>query len=229
MIGKAGNIQMLTPADIHNKEFSRGFRGYSEEEVDDFLDEVIESVEEMMKKISKLEDDLSLEQKKVAQYQEMEKNLQDTLAVAQKTAEDVVENAKQRVAEMEQAAKEDCDRLRHQTEMAIQRRMDDATVKVREQQTIYEAGVAREKQFIVRLRSLLRSELAILNADGLTEIIGADDGAQAAAPAPEPAAAVPESEVPSNSWRGQQMGAPVETDARVLAQQREAEMRKGNE
>ena len=220
---------MLTPADIHNKEFSRGFRGYSEEEVDDFLDEVIESVEEMMKKISKLEDDLSLEQKKVAQYQEMEKNLQDTLAVAQKTAEDVVENAKQRVAEMEQAAKEDCDRLRHQTEMAIQRRMDDATVKVREQQTVYEAGVAREKQFIVRLRSLLRSELAILNADGLTEIIGADDGAQAAAPAPEPAAAVPESEVPSNSWRGQQMGAPVETDARVLAQQREAEMRKGNE
>lgn len=220
---------MLTPADIHNKEFSRGFRGYSEEEVDDFLDEVIESVEEMMKKISKLEDDLSLEQKKVAQYQEMEKNLQDTLAVAQKTAEDVVENAKQRVAEMEQAAKEDCDRLRHQTEMAIQRRMDDATVKVREQQTIYEAGVAREKQFIVRLRSLLRSELAILNADGLTEIIGADDGAPAAAPAPEPAAAVPEPEVPSNSWRGQQMGTPVETDARVLAQQREAEMRKGNE
>ena len=220
---------MLTPADIHNKEFSRGFRGYSEEEVDDFLDEVIESVEEMMKKISKLEDDLALEQKKVAQYQEMEKNLQDTLAVAQKTAEDVVESAKQRVAEMEQAAKEDCDRLRHQTEMAIQRRMDDATVKVREQQTIYEAGVAREKQFIVRLRSLLRSELAILNADGLTEIIGADDGAPAAAPAPEPAAAVPEPEGPSNSWRGQQMGAPVETDARVLAQQREAEMRKGNE
>ena len=182
-----------------------------------------------MKKISKLEDDLSLEQKKVAQYQEMEKNLQDTLAVAQKTAEDVVENAKQRVAEMEQAAKEDCDRLRHQTEMAIQRRMDDATVKVREQQTIYEAGVAREKQFIVRLRSLLRSELAILNADGLTEIIGADDGTQAAAPASEPAVAVPEPETPSNSWRGQQMGAPVETDARVLAQQREAEMRKGNE
>lgn len=223
---------MLTPADIHNKEFSRGFRGYSEEEVDDFLDEVIESVEEMMKKISKLEDDLSLEQKKVAQYQEMEKNLQDTLAVAQKTAEDVVENAKQRVAEMEQAAKEDCDRLRHQTEMAIQRRMDEATVKVREQQTIYEAGVAREKQFIVRLRSLLRSELAILNADGLTEIIGADETLQAPASSPDPAAPAPETSAPapaSHSWRGQQMGAPVETDARVLAQQREAEMRKGNE
>ena len=58
------------------------------------------------KKISKLEDDLALEQKKVAQYQEMEKNLQDTLAVAQKTAEDVVESAKERAAEMEHAAKQ---------------------------------------------------------------------------------------------------------------------------
>ena len=233
MIGKAGNIQMLTPADIHNKEFSRGFRGYNEEEVDDFLDEIIESVEEMMKKISKLEDDLSLEQKKVVQYQEMEKNLQDTLAVAQKTAEDVVESAKERVAEMEQAAKEDCDRLRHQTEMAIQRRMDEAMVKVRDQQAVYEAGVAREKQFIVRLRSLLRSELAILNADGLTEIIGAEENLQAAAPSPESEAGAPEAAKPEppvfNSWRGQQMGTPVETDARVLAQQREAEMRKGND
>ena len=25
---------MLTPMDIHNKEFKRGFRGYSEEDVD---------------------------------------------------------------------------------------------------------------------------------------------------------------------------------------------------
>ena len=224
---------MLTAADIHNKEFSRGFRGYSEEEVDDFLDEVIESVEEMVKKISKLEDDLALEQKKVAQYQEMEKNLQDTLAVAQKTADEVVESAKQRADELEHATKENCDRLRHQTEMAIQRRMDDATVKVREQQTLYEAGVAREKQFIVRLRSLLRSELAILNADGLTEIIGAEESLQASAPSAEPEAATPGTSAPaavSDAWRGQPMGdAPVETDARVLAQQREADRQKGNE
>ena len=28
---------MLTPMDIHNKEFKRGFRGYSEEDVDAFM------------------------------------------------------------------------------------------------------------------------------------------------------------------------------------------------
>ncbi|MBR5162490.1 MAG: DivIVA domain-containing protein [Schwartzia sp.] len=217
---------MLTPADIHNKEFSRGFRGYSEEEVDDFLDEVIESVEEMTKRIAKLEDELSLERKKVSQYQEMESKLKETLDVAQKTADDVVESAKVRIEEMERAAKEDRDRLRHQTEMAIQRRMEDATAKVREQQELYEAGVARERQFMVRLRSLLRSELAILNADGLAEIIGtADEDKEAAAEAKENAA-VSEQEtlvLNNNSWNNRFEEERVETDARVLAQQREAD------
>ncbi len=218
---------MLTPADIHNKEFNRGFRGYSEEEVDDFLDEVIETVEELMKQISKLENDLVLEKKQVAQYQEMESKLKETMEVAQKTADDVVENAKQRVEEMERAAKEDRDRLRHQTEMAIQRRMEDATAKVREQQELYEAGVARERQFMVRLRSLLRSELAILNADGLSEIIGA---AEDETVSPDKAASVAEEKTQvmpiPNAWQNRYESDPVETDARVLAQQREAERQK---
>ena len=131
--------------------------------------------EELIKKNTRLAEDLELERKKTAQYQEMEKNLHETMDVAQKTADEAVQSAKIRVEEMERAAKEDCERLRHQTEMAIQRRMEDATAKVRMQQELYEAGIARERQFIVRLRSLLRSELAILNADGLTEILGSSD------------------------------------------------------
>ncbi len=175
---------MLTPADIHNKEFSRGFRGYNEEEVDDFLDEIVYEFEELIKKNTRLAEDLELERKKTAQYQEMEKNLHETMDVAQKTADEAVQSAKIRVEEMERAAKEDCDRLRHQTEMAIQRRMEDATAKVRMQQELYEAGIARERQFIVRLRSLLRSELAILNADGLTEILGSSDEGMKASETP---------------------------------------------
>jgi len=36
---------MLTPLDIHNKEFKRSFRGYNEEDVDEFLDRVIKDYE----------------------------------------------------------------------------------------------------------------------------------------------------------------------------------------
>ena len=41
----------LTPTDINNKEFKKGIRGYSVEEVDEFLDEVVESYEEFIKRI----------------------------------------------------------------------------------------------------------------------------------------------------------------------------------
>lgn len=44
----------LTPMDINNKEFKRGLRGYNPEEVDEFLDEVVENYEELYKDNSKL-------------------------------------------------------------------------------------------------------------------------------------------------------------------------------
>ena len=38
----------LTPMDINNKEFKKVIRGYSAEEVDEFLDEIVENYEEII-------------------------------------------------------------------------------------------------------------------------------------------------------------------------------------
>jgi cell division initiation protein len=38
----------LTPRDIHDKEFTRGFRGYNENEVNQFLDQIIKDYEMLM-------------------------------------------------------------------------------------------------------------------------------------------------------------------------------------
>ena len=40
---------MITPADLENKEFSRGVRGYREDEVDEFLDLIILDMEKLLK------------------------------------------------------------------------------------------------------------------------------------------------------------------------------------
>ena len=50
----------LTPMDINNKEFKRGLRGYNPEEVDEFLDEVIENYEQLYKDNSKLKEKVTL-------------------------------------------------------------------------------------------------------------------------------------------------------------------------
>ncbi len=39
----------LSPTDINNKEFKKGIRGYSIDEVDEFLDKIVESYEEIFK------------------------------------------------------------------------------------------------------------------------------------------------------------------------------------
>ena len=76
---------MLTPLDIHNKEFKRSFRGYNEDEIDDFLDQVVNDYEKLFRENDNLKEELSRMKKDNAQYQKLENNLKETLLIAQKT------------------------------------------------------------------------------------------------------------------------------------------------
>lgn len=82
----------LTPMDINNKEFKKGFRGYSSEEVDEFLDEVVENYEEVFKENSRLKDSLSRASDQIAHYEKIENTIQNTLLLAQNAAEQAREN-----------------------------------------------------------------------------------------------------------------------------------------
>lgn len=39
----------LSPIDIHNKEFTKSFRGYAEDEVNEFLDQIIKDYEKLLR------------------------------------------------------------------------------------------------------------------------------------------------------------------------------------
>ena len=91
---------MLTPMDIHNKDFKRSFRGYDEDEIDDFLDQVVNDYEHLFRERDQLKEELNRARKDNEQYHQLEKNLKDTLLVAQKTAEEVTSNARQHAEEL---------------------------------------------------------------------------------------------------------------------------------
>jgi cell division initiation protein len=63
----------LTPMDIHNKEFSRSFRGYDEDEVDSFLDEVVEEFERLYKENLEIRDRISMLHEQITHYKTMER------------------------------------------------------------------------------------------------------------------------------------------------------------
>ena len=63
---------MLTPVDINNKEFRRAMRGYHEDEVDKFLDQLARDYEQSLRKNQDLEEALRQKEAQIKQYRNLE-------------------------------------------------------------------------------------------------------------------------------------------------------------
>ncbi len=142
---------MLTPLDIHNKEFKRGFRGYSEEEVDQFLDEVVKDYEKLYRENIELKETLDRVNSKLEHFQHMENTLHSTLVIAQETAEEVKLNARK---ESELQLKE--------ADIRAQKLVDEAMAKVRRMHGEYEEIQKQAQIYRTRMRTLLQAQLEML-------------------------------------------------------------------
>jgi cell division initiation protein len=90
----------LTPLDIHHKEFRNALRGYSPEEVDDFLDEVADEFERLFKENIDLSEKLEAASARVRAYADMERTLQNTMVAAQTSADDIRSRAEAEASRM---------------------------------------------------------------------------------------------------------------------------------
>ena len=87
---------MYTPLDIENKKFSKQMvNGYSVEEVDDFLDELTIDYEKIYKQVGEATKKASDMEEELKKYKNIENTLQNTLVMAQTTADEIKELAKQ--------------------------------------------------------------------------------------------------------------------------------------
>ena len=79
----------ITPMDIEQQEFSRSFRGYNEEEVDDFLDKIVKDYEELINENVRLNEEIERMQEKLKEFSGIEETLRSALLNAQKSAEEM--------------------------------------------------------------------------------------------------------------------------------------------
>ena len=143
---------MITPLDIENKKFSKQMmNGYSVEEVDDFLDDLTVDYSKNYKEITELKAKVDELNKSLEHYKTIEETLQNTLIMAQTTAEDVKNVAKQQadqiVNEAKGSAKKQVEELENEIVLK-QKELDD----VKKQFDIYKA----------KMESLLISQLELL-------------------------------------------------------------------
>ena len=143
---------MLTPLDIENKKFSKQImNGYNVEEVDDFLDELTVDYTKNYKEVNELRAKVDELNKSLVQYKTIESTLQNTLVMAQTTAEEVKNVAKQKadqiVDEAKANAQKQVDELNNEI-VIRQKELDD----VKKQFDIYKA----------KMESLLISQLELI-------------------------------------------------------------------
>ena len=143
---------MITPLDIDNKRFSKQMvNGYNVEEVDDFLDELTADYSKNYKEVTELRAKVEELNNSLVQYKTIESTLQNTLVMAQSTAEEVKNVAKQKadqiVDEAKANAQKQVDELNNEIIMK-QKELED----VKKQFDIYKA----------KMESLLISQLELL-------------------------------------------------------------------
>ena len=86
---------MITPLDIENKKFTKQMmKGYNVDEVDDFLDELTLEYGKLYKENAELKAQREELDTNVGKYKNIENTIQNTLIMAQKTADEVQEVAK---------------------------------------------------------------------------------------------------------------------------------------
>lgn len=144
---------MITPMDIRNKEFKKAFKGYKEDEVDEFLDKVIADYERIYRENGELKDRISIDNERIESYNSMEKSLQSTLLIAQTTAEDIVANARKKADMIVKEAEEQARKI-----------IEDANSSVIKVNKDFEELKKEVQVFKTRFRTLLESELEALNA-----------------------------------------------------------------
>jgi len=144
----------LTPLDIHNKEFRKSFRGYDEEEVDEFLDYVVKEYEKMFKENIELKEALAAKDSNIDQYRDLEETLKKTLVIAQQTSDD-----------MKQGAAREAELIIGEARLKGEQIVAAAEEKAKSLLRKYEEIQKEEQLFKSKFRALLRSQLELIGAE----------------------------------------------------------------
>lgn len=154
---------MLTPMDIQEKEFGRSFRGYDENEVNVFLNEIMKAYVEVIDENERLKAELAREKATNDEFRRIEQSVRETLIVAQRTAEEVTSNAKHNADQMLEMAAKECQNLRKEATLQAKAQMDEAVDKVHVIVGEYERLVREKHQFLRRMKGNVQAELVLID------------------------------------------------------------------
>ncbi|MFB7140103.1 DivIVA domain-containing protein [Gottfriedia sp. NPDC056225] len=150
----------LTPLDIHNKEFGKSFRGYDEDEVNEFLDQVIKDYELVIREKKQLEEQILDMKERLKHFSTIEETLNKSILIAQEAAEDVKGSAQKEAKLIIKEAEKNADRI-----------INEALIKSRKVTMEFEELKKQSKVFRTRLRMAIETQLEMLGHEDWDHIL----------------------------------------------------------
>ena len=95
---------MISSEDVRRVTFEKAFQGYRRDDVDDYLKQVAQSMDELAAQNDDLQKKLVVLAQRIDQYRAEEDTLRTTMINAQRLGENVIREAKQKAAEIIRAA-----------------------------------------------------------------------------------------------------------------------------
>ena len=138
----------LTPIDIQNKVFRKGVRGYNTEEVDKFLEALSKDFEVLYTENFELRDKVSRLETELKQFKQLESTLQQTMVLAQQTADDV-----------KAAARQESELILKEAEQEKEKRMSEAQKRIDQLNEEIEELYKRRDMIRTQLKSFLLAQL----------------------------------------------------------------------
>lgn len=154
----------LTALEIKDKTFSNKFRGYSEEEVNEFLDIVVEDYEELVRQNHEQQNQIKILEEKLAYFDEMKESLSQSVILAQETAEKVKSSASNEATNLVSKANYDANHLIDEAKTKANQILRDATDEAKRVAVETEDLKRQTRVFHQRLVAAIEGQLGLVNS-----------------------------------------------------------------
>ncbi len=166
-------MSKITIVDIQHKQFKKKLNGYDPSDVDQYLDEIIETLEDEAHARAALEAEIADLRERISHFKSMEESLQNTLLLAQRTADEVKAHAHK-----------EADLIRHEARISVEKEIASLADRANDARREHQRAVETAEKAKGELRSLLMTHLSLLE--------------RAPTPAPAPSEAMAVSDVARN-------------------------------
>ena len=154
---------MITPLDIENKKFNKQMmNGYNVEEVDDFLDQLVEDYGKNYKDLATMTSKVEELTNSLNHYKNIETTLQNTLLMAQTTAEEVKNVAKQQSEQIINEAKKQADDMLKISKEDSRKTLNNLEEQIRIKEKELDDMKKQFDIYKAKMESLLLSQLELI-------------------------------------------------------------------